>query len=314
MPNFARVKAVYQPFRGFEKQLEEELGLELFSWGELLLSYKPAKACLWAQNIWYEPKVLEFASIGEAAKKLTSLGPLWVPYIHELARRSKLIAQKLPYVSTKRLEFGKALPSRKLGSFALLGQNLMLASANCLSERAGGEWEFLEDKALPPSRAYLKLWEVFSRFNIAPSKDASVLEIGAAPGGWAWVLAKYCQSLTTIDRSPLADNVASLPNIGHHIKDAFKAKPEEYPDVDWIFSDIIAYPPKLLEWLKPWFNDEKKRNYVCTIKLQDRKHYETVQEFAQIAGANVVHLYHNKHELTFILLENRAKVRTLWDI
>lgn len=306
-----KIGACFLPFFGFEEQLAAELGPDAQRWGNLFLVATPQLDAMWAQNTWQAPQFIEFDSIGDAVKKLTAIQPLWAPYIHSLARRSELIREKLPYVSTKRLKFGKPVPSSALGSFTLLRPNLMLASPKCRESIVNGSWEFEEDKETPPSRAYLKLWEVFSRMNIVPSQDSVCLEIGAAPGGWAWVLSQYCQKLFTIDRAPLAPQIASLKNISHKIGNAFTTKPTDYPEIDWIFSDIIAYPPKLLDWLEPWLKGQKACNFVCTIKLQDRKHYQVIEDFAKIPGSKLFHLYHNKHELTWILLRNQDKLKSL---
>jgi hypothetical protein len=40
----------------------------------------------------------------------------------------------------------------------------------------------------PPSRAYLKLWEVFSRLGVTPKKDDLCLDLGPSPRGWSWEL------------------------------------------------------------------------------------------------------------------------------
>ena len=55
--------------------------------------------------------------------------------------------------------------------------------------RFGGEYEFQEDKTSPPSRAYLKLWELFTRLGHWPRSGERVLDLGASPGGWTFVLA-----------------------------------------------------------------------------------------------------------------------------
>ena len=43
------------------------------------------------------------------------------------------------------------------------------------------------------------------------------------------------------------------------------------------------------------------KNFVCTIKFQGETDHNSAGAFAAIAGARVLHLHHNKHELTFVL-------------
>jgi len=42
------------------------------------------------------------------------------------------------------------------------------------------------------------------------------------------------------------------------------------------------------------------RRIVCTIKFQGATDHDTAEAFAAIEGACVVHLFHNKHDLTFL--------------
>jgi len=41
---------------------------------------------------------------------------------------------------------------------------------------------------------------------------------------------------------------------------------------------------------------------VCTLKCQGEADRDTIRAFAAIPGARVLHLCHNKHELTWALL------------
>jgi 23S rRNA (cytidine2498-2'-O)-methyltransferase len=106
------------------------------------------------------------------------------------------------------------------------------------------------------------------------------------------------------DRAPLAPALATSPLVTHHRKDAFSALPgaaELDCKLDWIFSDIICYPGKLLEWVKAWLATGIELNFVCTLKFQGDEHYGVIQQFAAIPGSRLVHLFNNKHELTWIL-------------
>ena len=133
------------------------------------------------------------------------------------------------------------------------------------------------------------------------SKKDVCLEIGAAPGGWTWVLSPLCKKVITFDRAPLAKEIESRANVDHHIRDAFSVTPEQYPEVDWVFSDLICEPEKLYNWLQPWLEDKRKRKFCLTIKLKGEENQEWIDKFRAIPGASVLHLYHNKHELTFVL-------------
>jgi 23S rRNA (cytidine2498-2'-O)-methyltransferase len=85
--------------------------------------------------------------------------------------------------------------------------------------------------------------------------------------------------------------------------DAFTLKPEEIGRIDWLFCDAACYPSRLFDWVEKWLASGLCENYVCTIKMQggpETADFETPRRFAAIPGSRVVHLYHNKHELTYI--------------
>jgi 23S rRNA (cytidine2498-2'-O)-methyltransferase len=70
--------------------------------------------------------------------------------------------------------------------------------------------------------------------------------------------------------------------------------------VDWLFSDVIAYPDRLLALVQRWIEAKAARHIVCTIKFQGPTDHDSADAFAAIPGGQVVHLFHNKHELTFL--------------
>ena len=82
---------------------------------------------------------------------------------------------------------------------------------------------------------------------------------------------------------------------------AFGLDPASVGPVDWLFSDVICYPARLLRLVERWRASGLVRNFVCTIKFQGETDHETPRAFAAIPGASVLHLHQNKHELTFLL-------------
>ena len=161
---------VCQPFYGFEKQLVADLGKPLEIFGKLYIYPQRVSETLWAQNIWFNAEIIPIESIGDGARKLKALNKLWVAYHHLNVRRGTLIQEKLQRVPQKRLNFLDKVPENSLGHWTLLDKDYILASVDCSSPRPHGEWEFNEDKTNPPSRAYLKLWDFFTRFHQYPNK------------------------------------------------------------------------------------------------------------------------------------------------
>jgi 23S rRNA (cytidine2498-2'-O)-methyltransferase len=291
----------YLAAEGLEQPLEKELVGIKEQIGRLYLAEGPVQTAYFAQNIWHDVQEISFSSISEAAKQLKELGKLWAFYPHLFVRRGQLIAEKLPYFAPKPLSFPSKLPNGPLGSWTMKEENCLYAAAKCSSPFAHGQVHFQETKA-PPSRAYLKLWEALTLLQAYPQAGDLCLEMGASPGSWTWALQQIGCHVIAVDRAPLADHVASLERVEFLKKDAFSLKPEDFPHVKWIFSDVICYPEKLLEWVEKWKSSHPLANFVCTIKFQGERGYDIAKEFAKIPGSKVFHLSHNKHELTWALI------------
>jgi 23S rRNA (cytidine2498-2'-O)-methyltransferase len=291
---------------GFVKDLVDELGEVTEVHERLVIAPGPPKRPVWAENIWLDPQWIEISSIGDAAKKLKAIQRNWAQYSFDFHRRGRLIAEKLPHVSAKPLRFGVPLPSAPLGSWCLVKEGLILASPACSDPVPNGAYIFNEDKSGPPNRAYLKLWEALTRCRRMPKSGETCLDLGAAPGGWTWVLHSLGAEVISVDKAPLAPNIAKLPRIRHLEQSAFALKPADVGPVDWLFSDIICYPERLLRLVDEWRQSGMARNFVTTIKFQGDTDFQAIQSFLDIKGSYAIHLYNNKHEITWFCLENAS--------
>jgi len=290
----------YLAAEGFEAELRAELGEMASEHGRLLLAEGPPRPAAWAQNIWRQPFRLENASIGEAAKALKAIQRNWWPYEFHLHRRTTLLVEKLPKVSAKPLSFGQPAPVAALGAFCWLDDRTLLASAQCSSPFPNGEAVFVEDRLAPPNRAYLKLWEALTLAGAMPEPGQTCLDLGASPGGWTWVLASAGARVVSVDKAPLAPAVAALPNVEVRQGSAFGLEPADIGPVDWLCSDVICYPERLLRLVERWRDSGLVRNFICTLKFQGDTDHATARLFAAIPGSRLLHLSHNKHELTWI--------------
>lgn len=259
----------------------------------------------WCRCALLEPVKICFESIGEAAAALQSLQRLWASYSCTCFRRTVLIQEKLPYISSKPRNFPARIPSSPVGLFALLDKNTMIASARTSSPFPAGRIQFAEDHENPPSRAYLKLQEALSLADCFfgsgfPSSGSRCLDAGACPGGWTYTLAQLGASVLAVDRTELAHSLMNHPQVEFMKHDAFTLKPHELGEFDWVFSDVICYPERLLGWIRMWLESGLTKRMVCTVKLQGGTDWKLISEFERIPHSKVVHLNYNKHELTFI--------------
>lgn len=259
----------------------------------------------WARTTLVKPFIVHFDSIGEAASTLKGIQRNWAPYQYQSFRRAALIQEKLPYINLKPRRFPVEIPQSPIGVYTLIDDKTMMASAKTSSYLPAGRLEFNEDHENPPSRAYLKIQESLTMARLLfgaelPGAESRCFEAGACPGGWTWVLVGLGSKVYAVDRAELAPGLMSNPLVTFQAHDAFTLKPEDIGECDWVFSDVICYPERLLEWVKKWLDSGLTKNMICTIKMQGDIDYEIVKQFADIPDSRVVHLNYNKHELTWI--------------
>ncbi len=273
----------------------------MLAWhGLLALSPDPPVDAAWALNVWTQPVEMPVPSIGMAAESLRAIQRNWgyLPFDHN--SRAALITAKLPPLRPKPLSFPSAAPASHLGAWTLLGYDRMLASPTQTSPFVNGEVSFIEDKVGPPSRAYLKLWEACTLWRAWPLPGQRCLDLGAAPGGWSWAIATLGAQVTAVDKAPLEPAIAAMPGVSVRQESAFGIDPAAEPPVDWLFSDVIAYPSRMLTLVKAWIAAGAARRIVCTLKFQAATDHASAEAFAAIPGGRLIHLFHNKHELTFL--------------
>ncbi len=292
------IRAAYLAHEGFAAEVEEELrraGRTIAAWhGLLALSPDPPAPSAWALEVWTDPREMPAPSVKAAADALRGIQRNWALYDAAHHRRCALITERLPPVKARPLAFPEAAPTAHLGAWTLLAPDRLLASPTKTSPFVNGAVAFLEDREGPPSRAYLKLWEALTRLGRWPAPGETCLDLGAAPGGWTWALAKLGAQVTAVDKAPLDPAVAAMPGVTWRGESAFGLAPEP---VDWLFSDVICYPARLLALVHRWIAAGAARNLVCTIKFQGATDHDVAAAFAAIPGAVLFHGAHNKHEL-----------------
>lgn len=272
------------------------------TYGRLVVAEGGPRPVAWVANVWFDPMRIAVASIGDAAKKLRALQRNWALYAYAHHRRAGLIAAALPKVAARPLDFGAPAPAAPLGSWTLLDPGTLLAAQRCSNAFANGEASFVEDRHAPPSRAYLKLWELFTLIGERPAPGALCLDLGSSPGGWSWVLHGLGARVISVDKAPLDPAIAALLGLVHRRDSAFALDPAAIGPVDWLFSDVVCYPARLLRLVEKFLAAGTCRRFVCTVKFQGATDHMTARRFAAIPGSRLMHLHHNKHELTWIKL------------
>ncbi len=296
----------YLAIHKFEKELERELeirGLKVaLKKDRLYLVEGQCPQMIWAQVTAYDLEFISISSINDGVKKLKALGRNWGLFTVGNHRRAELIQSELPKISTKPIPFRHKLPTLPMGFWTLWEQDQILASQKTSSPFPIGEMDFQEDKIMPPSRAYLKLWEFFTVYAPEAIQGGTSMDVGSCPGGWTWVLRTLeFDKVYSVDKAPIEKRIMDLGRIEFKKESAFGLDPKDFGEIDWFCSDIICYPERLLNLVNRFRESGKVKNFVCTIKYQAETDWENTLKFLDIPNSRIVHLHHNKHEVTWFL-------------
>ncbi|HAT8178572.1 TPA: SAM-dependent methyltransferase [Legionella pneumophila] len=298
LPNHFSTVYVTKP--EFIEELSEELGDVSNRLGCLVFSPHQKLDVCFALDVWLEPKIVPFQSISEAAKILRQAGKFW--YLHPIAeiRRSRLIEGQLRKCPSLMSHFPVANDIPPIGVFSLLDKNTLLFSSKRLKKWPDGQCYFIEDKVNPPNRAYLKLWEALFLLNKYPKPSETVLDLGASPGGWTYVMQSLGTQVTSVDKAELDMKIMTLPGVSFLKQSAFAIDPEQLTEsYDWVLSDVACYPDRAYSLIQKWIASKKAKQLIFTIKLQGKTDLNTIKPFQCIPDSKVINLFYNKHEATF---------------
>lgn len=178
----------------------------------------------------------------------------------------------------------------------------------------------LRTHADAPSRSALKLDEAFLTLLDADERarllqpGMRAADLGAAPGGWTWVLARHGLQVTAIDNGPLRPHIADNPAVSHLRADGFNWHPQQ--PVDWMVCDMVEQPRRVAARMAEWFAQGWCRQAIFNLKLPMKKRWlETrlcLDAFEEQAGIPLQlrarQLYHDREEITvFARGEKRVK-------
>jgi 23S rRNA (cytidine2498-2'-O)-methyltransferase len=164
-----------------------------------------------------------------------------------------------------------------------------------------------DDRA--PSRSYLKVEEAYVLAGREPQPGETVVDLGAAPGGWSYSAAKRGAQVLALDNGPLKGGALGHPQIEHRRVDAFGFQPEPGQCFDWLFCDLVEDPHHVLSNLvEPWLSRHWCRRFIVNLKFGRVAPQAFLAEvrspqgvFARYApGFRVSHLYHDREELTVV--------------
>ncbi len=154
-----------------------------------------------------------------------------------------------------------------------------------------------------PSRAARKVEEALAWIGVAPGPGEVCVDLGAAPGGWTFVLAERRARVIAIDPAKLRPDIAARKNVHHIPGNAFTYTPEE--KIDWLFCDMAYRPLEVAALLAKWGRKRWARMVVANIKLPMTKKAEILARIRKIMTSEgewkhlrTKQLYHDRDEIT----------------
>ncbi|MGB3393729.1 MAG: 23S rRNA (cytidine(2498)-2'-O)-methyltransferase RlmM [Stenotrophomonas sp.] len=175
-------------------------------------------------------------------------------------------------------------------------------------------------KLLPdaPSRSALKLDEALLTLFTPEEREALVkpgmraADLGAAPGGWTWVLTRQHMNVLSIDNGPLRQHVLDTGLVEHLRADGFHWQPET--PLDWMVCDMVEQPRRVAERMATWLREGWCRHAIFNLKLPMKKRWDETRLcldlFAAQAGKPLTirakQLYHDREEITVLATPARS--------
>lgn len=161
---------------------------------------------------------------------------------------------------------------------------------------------------LAPSRSYLKIEEAFKIFGHEPRANDTVIDLGAAPGGWSYSALQRGASVTAIDNGPLKGPVRSHMNICHLKNDALTYSYNQSEPADWLLCDILEEPNIILNLLQKWLDQKWCRYFIVNIKIGRNDPVRLLQKIRDpkqgilpyCKTLSIRQLYHDREELTLM--------------
>lgn len=165
-----------------------------------------------------------------------------------------------------------------------------------------------------PSRSTLKLDEAIQSLMSVNERahslraGAHAVDLGAAPGGWSWQLARRGLHVTAVDNGPMAPSLLADGLVEHVRADGFRYRPER--PVDWVVCDIVEQPHRIAALMAAWLSRGDAQAAIFNLKLPMKRRYQAVADALTTlrrgtGGARDIaakHLYHDREEVTVRVL------------
>ena len=242
----------------------------------------------------------------DAGKPLAGLARSFANALRPALREAGLLARR-------EAQPGDAPSGERLHACFVSGDRVLLAAS-----RAGDSapWPLgiprLRLHPEAPSRSALKLEEALLVL-LDPAERARLLQpgmraadLGAAPGGWTWVLARHGLHVTAIDNGPLRPHLFDTGLVEHLRADGFAWRPPR--PLDWMVCDMVEQPRRVAARMAEWLREGWCRQAVFNLKLPMKKRWEETRLclglLREASGGPIElrarQLFHDREEITLL--------------
>jgi 23S rRNA (cytidine2498-2'-O)-methyltransferase len=161
-----------------------------------------------------------------------------------------------------------------------------------------------------PSRSALKLEEAFHIFlgderqkHLRAGMRAA--DLGAAPGGWTWLLVMNGIHVIAVDNGPMDAQVMASGLVEHRREDGFRFRPNR--PLDWLVCDMVEQPIRIARLIADWATSGLFRESIFNLKLPMKKRHQEVMRCKGVLEERLEgrsfqlsfkQLYHDREEVT----------------
>ena len=193
---------------------------------------------------------------------------------------------------------GRPAPGPARGLFAYMtGFDQAYVSRDAF---AGGQRRMADDPQAP-SRSYLKAEEAYGIIGREPAAGETVVDLGAAPGGWSYSAARRGALVTAVDNGPMKGG-GLHPGIVHRAEDAFTFRPEK--PVDWLFCDMVEDPERIAALVERWLREGWCRRLIVNLKFGRTDPIPLLRRAEMLRKScpdlKARHLFHDREEFTLV--------------
>lgn len=106
------------------------------------------------------------------------------------------------------------------------------------------------------------------------------VDLGAAPGGWSWLLVARSIRVIAVDNGPMDPVLMESGLVEHRREDGFRFRPQK--PVDWLVCDMVEQPARIAALVAEWLANDRCRRAIFNLKLPMKRRYQEVQRCAEI--------------------------------